>query len=73
MDQAAEQMAEGLYQQICPDGQRHDTDKQSPEDYDRLYELLGIADQLQAAQPEGQPCQPKASVPPSDGRPGGSG
>lgn len=48
MDQAAEQMAEGLYQQICPDGQRHDTDKQSPEDYDRLYELLGIADQLQA-------------------------
>lgn len=30
MDQAAEQMAEGLYQQICPDGQRHDTDQAVP-------------------------------------------
>ena len=48
MEFAAEGMAERLYQRLKPKGARHDTDRQSPSDYARLYELLCAADQLQA-------------------------
>lgn len=45
---AVERMADKLYQFIKPAGKRHDADKQFPADYDKLYELLRVADQLQA-------------------------
>lgn len=52
---AVERMAEKLYQFIKPAGKHHDADKQFLADYDKLYELLRVADQLQAHSQETTP------------------
>ena len=44
----AEAMMERLYAMIRPSGDRHDGDKQFPEDYARLKELLRLAGQMVA-------------------------
>lgn len=46
MEASAERMMRNLYEHIRPAGTRHDGSRQSPEDYDRLYRLLSIAQQM---------------------------
>ena len=45
-DAAAERMMQNLYALILPDGQRHDADKQFPQDYAHLADLLRCAQQM---------------------------
>lgn len=46
MEASAERMMRNLYERIRPAGTRHDGSRQFPEDYDRLYRLLSIAQQM---------------------------
>lgn len=46
MEASAERMMRNLYEHIRPAGTRHDGSRQFPEDYDRLYRLLSIAQQM---------------------------
>lgn len=46
MGAIAERMMRNLYERIRPAGTRHDGSRQFPEDYDRLYRLLSIAQQM---------------------------
>lgn len=46
MEASAERMMYNLYERIRPAGARHDGSRQFPEDYDSLYRLLSIAQQM---------------------------
>lgn len=46
MEASAERMMYNLYERIRPAGTRHDGSRQFPEDYDSLYRLLSIAQQM---------------------------
>ena len=46
MEVSADRMMRNLYERIRPAGTRHDGSRQFPEDYDRLYHLLSIAQQM---------------------------
>ena len=46
MEASAEKMMRNLYERIRPAGTRHDGSRQFPEDYDSLYRLLSIAQQM---------------------------
>lgn len=46
MEASAERMMRNLYERIRPSGTRHDGSRQFPEDYDSLYRLLSIAQQM---------------------------